>query len=83
MTKTFDKVEAIDKIIEICNDFKKDMLETGNELLMELCEPNIVIEVSYMLYILGFKKNGWTNFSPYDGSDSLSFLSFIKEDVTS
>ena len=81
-TKTLNEIETIDKVIEMCNDFRTDMLETGNKLLVELCEASIAIKVSYMLYTLGFNKNGWINFSPYDGSDSLSFLSFIKEDVT-
>ena len=65
MSRTFDKIETIDKIIEICIDFKKDMIETGNELIKDEDEQGIVNAITYAFYILGFRKNGWKNFSPY------------------
>ena len=67
-------METIDEIIEICIDFRKDMLKTGNELLKNVDEEEIVRTITHAFYILGFKKNGWSNFSPYD-----YYPIFIKE----
>ena len=80
MSRTFDKIETIDKIIEICIDFKKDMIETGNELIKDEDEQGIINAITHAFYMLGFRKNGWINFSPYNGDYSLLTL-FIKENV--
>ena len=62
---TFNKIETIDKVIEMCIAFKKDMIENGNELLRLKNEKDITIAITHAFYILGYKKSGWFNFPPY------------------
>ena len=62
---TFDKIETIDKVIEICFAFKKDVIENGNELDENQDEKRIIGTITHAFYILGYKKNGWINFPPY------------------
>ena len=70
---TFDKIETIDKVIEMCIAFKKDMIENGNELLHDQDEEKITIAITYMFYIIGYRNNGWINLLPYRGDYSLPF----------
>ena len=64
---TLNKIETIDKVIEMCFAFKKDMIENGNELLQDQDEERITIAITHAFYIIGYKKSGWINFPPYRG----------------
>ena len=61
---TFNKIETIDKVIEMCFAFKKNMIENGNELLRDKNEEEITIAINYAFYIIGYINNGWINLTP-------------------
>ena len=58
---TLNKIETIDKVIEMCFAFKKNMIENGNELLRDKNEEEITIAINYAFYIIGYRNNGWIN----------------------
>ena len=61
---TLNKIETIDKVIEMCFAFKKNMIENGNELLRDKNEKEITIAINYAFYIIGYTNNGWINLTP-------------------
>ena len=62
-----EKLVAIDKVIEMCLAFRKDIIESGNELVECSYNGIITFSVTKALYLIGYKKNGWIDFSPYNG----------------
>ena len=71
---TLDKIETIDKVIEMCFTFKKDMIENGNELLKDQNEEKIINAITHAFYIIGYRNNGWINFPPYSSDYSLQSI---------
>ena len=61
-----EKLVAIDKVIEMCLAFRKDIIENGNEFVE--CPYNRIItsSVTNAFYLIGYKKNGWRNIPPYN-----------------
>lgn len=79
-----EKLEAIDKVIEMCLAFRKDILDNGNEL--DKCSYNgiITFAVTKAFYLIGYKKNGWINFFPYNDDYSLktTLLEIEQRDIS-
>ena len=73
MSRTLNEIGTIDKIIEMCINFRKDMLETGNELIKDIDEQEVINTITRSFYMLGFKKNGWINLFPYVDNPLLIF----------
>ena len=67
---TLNNIETIDKVIEMCIAFKKDMIENGNELMQDQDEEKITIAITHAFYIIGYRNNGWINLLPYPGAYS-------------
>ena len=76
---TLNNIETINKVIEMCIAFKKDMIENGNELLQDQDEEKITIAITHAFYIIGYRNNGWINLLPYDGDYSLPSIPFKKD----
>ena len=76
-----EELKAIDKVIEMCLAFRKDIVENGNEFVKCSYDRIITSSVTSAFYLMGYKKNGWINFSPYsrDGNPLKTMLLEIEQ----